>query len=174
MRESVRAHVARWKFNGSVRPDFAQVPKEGEESVWDYPRPPACTLFQPEITIFDKEGGNLVAKTKAALKMAETSSPPTFYINPKDVDLSALVKIPSQSSRCEWKGLATYWAFKSNPTFPVAWSYRDPEPEYKEIKDFLAFYPSRAVCFVGEERVAAQKSEFYGGWVLKNLVGPWK
>ena len=29
-------------------------------------------------------------------------------------------------------------------------------------------------CFLGEERVIPQPGAFYGGWITKDLIGPFK
>ncbi|KAL3896847.1 MAG: hypothetical protein SGCHY_003813 [Lobulomycetales sp.] len=166
MRKKLADAVARWKYIGNERPDFAIVPAEGEESVWLYPRPPACLPAKARITVRDPKDGSLIAS-------AETSSPPVFCVPPSDVSVS-LLEIPGRSSICEFKGAATYLALPRAASKVVAWTYRHPEPEYLEIQNFVAFYPSAVDCFLGEEQVKAQKSDYYGGWVFKGLVGPWK
>ena len=57
----------------------------------------------------------------------------------------------------------------------VAWTYRDPTPAYEALRDHVAFYPGRVdVAWMGDERVQAQASDFYGGWITADLVGPFK
>ena len=57
----------------------------------------------------------------------------------------------------------------------AAWSYPKPVPAFHSIRDHLAFYPSRVeACFVAGERVTAQEGDFYGGWITKAIVGPFK
>jgi len=57
----------------------------------------------------------------------------------------------------------------------AAWSYPDPVPTYAALRDHLCFYPSRMdACWLGDERVAAQAGDFYGGWITAELVGPFK
>lgn len=52
---------------------------------------------------------------------------------------------------------------------------QESDPHFREIKDYLAFYPSRMdECRIGEQRVAAQAGDFYGGWITPNIVGPFK
>jgi hypothetical protein len=62
----------------------------------------------------------------------------------------------------------------SEPLRPVGWSYPDPYPAFSPIRDFLCFYPGRVECFVGGEEVRPQNSEFYGGWITCEVVGPFK
>ena len=45
----------------------------------------------------------------------------------------------------------------------------------KALKDYISFYASKAEkCIVNGEIVKKQEGEFYGGWITKNLTGPFK
>ncbi|GAA0871108.1 DUF427 domain-containing protein [Gangjinia marincola] len=161
-----------WGYNGSERPPFAVVPKEGERSVWDFPRPPAIEPVPQSVIV--RHDRIDIAHTKAALRVLETASPPTYYIPPTDIDMSQLVKLPGKTSMCEWKGTATYWALKSMGNHPIAWSYPKPYPEFQELQDYLAFYPQPLECYVDGVTVTAQPGAFYAGWITPDLVGPFK
>ena len=50
----------------------------GQESVWDYPRPPRLETFAGSITI--ELGGETIASTDRAWRVLETSHPPTYYL----------------------------------------------------------------------------------------------
>lgn len=161
-----------WKYTGQERPAFAEEPAPGQESVWDYPRPPA--LVSSEAVVEVKYGGLLLAKSSACLRVLETASPPTYYIPGQDVDWSTLVRIDG-SSFCEWKGRATYWALASDPEARgVAWSYASPNERFAAIDGCVSFYPGRVDCRVNGEQVQPQPGEFYGGWVTKSVTGPFK
>ncbi len=160
-----------WTHTGKARPDFAETPGPGEESVWDYPRPPALVEDAREIEV--RDGDALIARTSHSYRILETASPPTFYLPPDCVEPGRLVRVGG-SSACEWKGIAAYWALASNPATPVAWSYPDPRPAFARIKDHFAFYPDRLACFVSGERVRPQPGRFYGGWITAEVVGPFK
>lgn len=161
-----------WKFKGQSRPDFAVEPGPGQESVWDYPRPPALVPANRLVKV--RSGDDLLARSARAMRVLETASPPTFYLPPEDIAMDKLVR-SSGASYCEWKGVAQYWVLaNSTGQQPVAWSYPDPTPAFIAIKDWLCFYPSGVECYVDGERVRAQKSEFYGGWVTDDIVGPFK
>ena len=56
----------------------------------------------------------------------------------------------------------------------VGWSYETPNPRFEVITGFMSFYPSKAACFVDDVRVQPQPSDFYGGWVTKEVIGPFK
>lgn len=160
-----------WNYRGQSRPDFATEPEAGQESVWDYPRPPALVACSRRIRI-ESDAGE-IASTNASYRVLETASPPTFYLPPLSVDGSLLVAVGG-SSFCEWKGAASYLALTSDPGTPVAWCYPDPKPAFTEIRDYLGFYPGRVACFVDDERVQAQAGGFYGGWITSDVVGPFK
>jgi uncharacterized protein (DUF427 family) len=146
-----------------------------QESVWDYPRPPRLELCPEPIRVL--AAGLVLADTRRALRILETSHPPTYYLPPEDVRMDWLIPNP-QRSFCEYKGLAHYWdlALPGHPVrAAVAWSYLDPTPAYADLSQFLAFYPSRVdECWVGDERVRPQEGDFYGGWLTSNLTGPFK
>ncbi len=161
-----------WKYTGQQRPDFAIDVQPDEESVWDYPRPPAIKPDNRDIIVGEKD--NIIVKSCNALRILETAGPPTFYIPVNDIDMSSLQQVQG-SSFCEWKGNASYWALANNTNKEViAWSYSDPNSSFTVIKDYLSFYPGRIPCFVNGERVKPQPGHFYGGWVTNEIVGPWK
>ena len=161
-----------WKFTGRSRPPFAIEPKQGEESVWDYPRPPALVEDGRHITV--RYGVEVIASTHDAYRVLETASPPTVYIPPQDILLEKLVQVRG-SSFCEWKGAANYWALADQEEKgAVGWSYKKPNPAFSEIKDYVSFYPGRVGCYIDDERVRPQPGGFYGGWVTDEIVGPYK
>ena len=162
-----------WSYVGQKRPPFAVAPKCGQESVWDYPRPPRLENDSREVTV--RVGDTVIARTRRAVRVLETASPPTFYLPFKDVRLEILEPGPA-SSRCEWKGEARYWTvvFTDQRFERVAWSYEDPFPGFGPIRGYLSFYPARFECYVGSVRVKAQPGHFYGGWVTPEVVGPFK
>ncbi len=162
-----------WEYYGQKRPSFAITPKKGEESVWDYPRPPGIIPDSREVLI--RLGDTVIVETKQAIRILETASPPTFYLPPSDINFEFLIKSPG-TSRCEWKGAATYWdvVTPSKKLEKVGWSYPEPFDEFREISGYLSFYPAHLDCFVDGERVRPQPGGFYGGWITKEIVGPVK
>jgi uncharacterized protein (DUF427 family) len=168
------AEREKWRNFPRVRPPDIVIPGPGQESVWDYPRPPRVEAVTARVRV--EFGGTVLAESTRSLRVCETSSPPVYYIPPSDVDLSSL--LPSErSSFCEWKGVAHYWSVASGARVAkdAGWSYPDPDPGYEAIRDYLSFYPRRMdACYVGEHRVTPQPGFYYGGWVTPNLVGPFK
>lgn len=160
-----------WKHRGDTRPPFAETPAEGQESVWDYPRPPALVSDHREVIVTDAAGP--LTTTRAALRVLETASPPTFYVPMADTAMERLVPAAGQSF-CEWKGPAQYWALAIEPANPVAWSYPRPLAPFEGLADHLGFYPGRINCTVDGEVVRPQDGGFYGGWITDEVVGPFK
>jgi uncharacterized protein (DUF427 family) len=149
-------------------------PGPGQESVWDYPRPPRLEPCTRLIRVVFN--GEVVAETQRAFRVLETSHPPVFYIPPEDVK-SKLLHRSSRSSFCEWKGRARYFTLSvgDRQSPDAAWSYPDPTPAFESILDHLAFYPSRVdECTVDGEVVRSQPGDFYGGWITSEIVGPFK
>lgn len=90
--------------------------------------------------------------------------------------MDLLVK-SSNNSFCEWKGAASYYSIRteSRTARDAAWCYHSPNSTYATLKDHLAFYASQVdECFVDEEKVEAQPGDFYGGWITKDIIGPFK
>ncbi len=162
-----------WQFTGKRRPDFAIQAGEGQESVWDYPRPPICVADSREVIVRYRD--LLIAKTNGAVRILETASPPTFYLPPADIDFEILERA-SGSSFCEWKGAATYWSLTidNQKLENVGWSYETPSQRFLSIANYLSFYPAKLTCTVDGELVRAQPGGFYGGWVTDEIIGPYK
>jgi len=149
-------------------------PKAGQESVWDYPRPPRVEATSKHIKVIFN--GEVIAETNNAKRVLETSHPPTYYIPPEDVRFD-LLEPSSRSTVCEFKGAATYYSININGAESpnAAWAYATPRPGFESIRDHVTFYASRVdACFVGDEQVAAQEGDFYGGWITSDIVGPFK
>jgi uncharacterized protein (DUF427 family) len=122
-----------------------------------------------------KLGAIEVARTQRAVRMVETSHPPTFYLPRTDVVMAHLER-SGRGSRCEWKGLCTYYDVIADGERIEggAWSYEEPFAEAASIAGHLAFYASRLACFVAGEQAQPQPGGFYGGWITPELVGPFK
>jgi uncharacterized protein (DUF427 family) len=168
------AERAKWRNFPRVRPPDIVPAGPGQESVWDYPRPPRIEPVARRVRV--EFGGRVIAESSRALRVCETSSPPVYYLPPTDTDLTGL--LPSErTSFCEWKGVARYWTVQTGAHVAkdAAWSYPAPDVGYEAIRDYVSFYPRRMdSCYVGEDRVTPQPGFYYGGWVTPDLVGPFK
>ncbi len=148
--------------------------ENGIEDVWRYPRPPAIEPVNQPIEI--DFGGQLIACTTAALRVLETTHPPVYYLPQASFRDCELLPVAGESF-CEWKGLARYWSIRSGAKIAqhCSWSYPTPSLAYAALRDCLAVYAGAMdACRVGGETVTPQPGGFYGGWVTKNLKGPFK
>jgi uncharacterized protein (DUF427 family) len=150
-------------------------PGPGQESVWDYPRPPAVVASEELVRVV--HAGHVVAETRRAIRVLETSQPPGYYLPLDDLDTSVL-RASSTRTFCEWKGAASYVDLVvpgAEPVTDAGWTYPSPSSRFAAIADHVAFYPQRVdACFVDDEQVAANEGDFYGGWITSKVVGPFK
>jgi uncharacterized protein (DUF427 family) len=146
----------------------------GQESVWDYPRPPRLERTSSTIEVI--LGGTSVIRTTHAFRVLETSHPPVYYL-PVAEFAAASLRPAHGRSFCEWKGTATYFDVVAGSTVAeaAAWGYPEPTPAFTELVDHVAVYPAAMDrCTVDGEVVAAQPGRFYGGWITDGVVGPFK
>lgn len=149
-------------------------PAKGQESVWDYPRPPRLESVSKHLRII--HAGMVIADTNRAFRVLETSHPPTYYLPEADFLVDILVPVQG-SSFCEFKGMAHYYDIKvgSRVATRAAWGYKNPNPAFKELQATVSVYAHKVeTCLVGDEPVQAQEGDFYGGWITKDIVGPFK
>ncbi|MDJ0593177.1 MAG: DUF427 domain-containing protein [Pleurocapsa sp. MO_226.B13] len=150
-------------------------PQPGQESVWDYPRPPRLERSPKPIKVIFN--GVTIADSCNTYRVLETSHPPVYYIPPEDLKTEYLQPASSQRSFCEWKGFASYYnlTVKDKQVNNAGWYYPQPTDNFTPIKNYVAFYPSKMdACYVDGELVKAQEGDFYGGWITKDIVGPFK
>jgi uncharacterized protein (DUF427 family) len=157
----------------STRPDPEPV-GPGQESAWDYPRPPRLEPVTARLTVV--LGGVTVADTTRAFRVLETSHPPNYYLPPDDILPGALER-STGGSFCEWKGRARYFTVRAGTRVEAdaAWAYGSPSPAFAAITDHVAFYAGRMdACTVDGEVVVPQPGGFYGGWITAAVAGPFK
>lgn len=152
----------------------SSAPGPGQESVWDYPRPPRLEKVTDMLRV--SFAGETIAETYCGHRVVETSHPPVYYFPPSDVRQEFLVAAAGHSF-CEFKGLAHYWTIEARGerSERAAWSYPEPSSGFWSIQYHIAFYPSRVEgCWVGDEKIQAQPGDYYGGWITSRIVGPFK
>ena len=157
-----------------VRPEVA---RPGQESVWDYPRPPRVEPTGEQVVV--RLGGVVVAETDRvhpALRVLETSHPPTYYL-PVGAFAAGSLEPGEDSSWCEFKGAAAYLDLVGGDVRAAgaAWTYPRPSPGFEVLADHVALYPGRVdEVTVEGERVRPQAGGFYGGWITDRVAGPFK
>ncbi|HEX2914557.1 MAG TPA: DUF427 domain-containing protein [Chloroflexia bacterium] len=149
-------------------------PGPGQESVWDYPRPPRVEDTDKHIKVIFN--GVVIAETNRAKRVLETSHPPVYYIPPDDLKLEYFSPT-ERLTFCEWKGQASYYDITvgNKKARNAAWYYPHPNSVYSEITSYVAIYPGMMdACYVNHEKVKPQPGDFYGGWITEDIVGPFK
>ena len=174
----VKVRPYRDKWDPHFRPPGVEAAGPGQESVWDYPRPPIIVPAPAEMRV--EHAGQLIARSSAALEVKETAGAPVPYFPPDHVQIDRLVA-NGRVSVCEWKGAARSFDYVSPDGTRIedaAWSYPDPFddlPEgYAAIAGWFAFYPAKLDCFVDAEKARSQPGGLYGGWITDRVRGPVK
>jgi uncharacterized protein (DUF427 family) len=147
----------------------------GQESVWDYPRPPALVRSDEKVTV--RHGGIVVAESERAWRILETAHAPAYYIPAEDVRTD-LLAASRTTTVCEFKGRATYADLIVPGHLPVrdaCWWFPQPTAQYAAMASAICFYPQRVdECTVDGELVVPLESPFYGDWPTSRIAGPWK
>jgi uncharacterized protein (DUF427 family) len=151
------------------------VPGPGQESVWDYPRPPALERIHSHIVIV--LGGAVIVDATEGFRVLETSHPPVYYLPASAFAPACLQPSRPRASFCEWKGWASYFTLESagRREVDVAWAYPDPTEAFRAMAGYVAVYPGRMdACSVDGLGVSPQPGGFYGGWITPGVTGPFK
>ena len=146
----------------------------GEESVWDYPRPPRVQPSRSRVVV--RLGGTVIVDTTASVRVLETSHPPVYYL-PRSAFADGSLIAAAGSSFCEYKGVAKYLSVTARDATAerAAWFYPTPSPGYEQLIDHVALYPGLMdSCEVDGETVLPEAGGFYGGWITSRVVGPFK
>lgn len=146
----------------------------GQESVWDYPRPPRVETSPDRVVI--RFGGRVIAETSDAVRVLETSHPPVYYV-PETAFVAGVLTPAPGSTWCEFKGRAEYFDVTVGDAVVrrAAWHYPEPSRGFEQLVGMVAVYPGLMdSCEVGDEVVRPQEGDFYGGWVTSRIVGPFK
>lgn len=147
----------------------------GQESVWDYPRPPRLERTPKRLLVV--LGGETIADTVEAFRVLETGHPPVYYLPPSAFAPGALTPGRARGSFCEWKGWASYFSVRGGGQTEqdAAWAYPQPAPGFEAMAGYVALYAGRVDrCTVDGEPVTPQPGGFYGGWITSDVVGPFK
>ena len=144
------------------------------EHVSEYPRPPAVVPCERRVRV--ELGGELLVDSTSALRVLETTHPPTIYVPRDDVRQEFLEPSAHRTTWCEFKGTAHYIDARAGDRYveAVAWTYPQPSAGYEALRDRVAFYVSRVdAAWLDDERVRAEESDFYGGWITEEIdAGP--
>ncbi|HET9847514.1 MAG TPA: DUF427 domain-containing protein [Candidatus Dormibacteraeota bacterium] len=137
---------------------------EEDDEVFVHPRDPyhRVDVLNSSRHIQVVVGGEVVAETTRPRILLETGLPPRYYIPKLDVRLDLLTPT-STTTRCPYKGKASYWSLTVNGKEykDIVWGYPAPIPECPKIENLLCFY---------DEKVDAV---YVDGELQKRPVTPW-
>jgi len=154
--------------------DVRIAPGAGQESAWDYPRPPRLETVRRHVIVMF--GGVAIADTAEAVRLLETANPPVYYLSPLYIRLE-LMTLNAHHTHSETLGTASYYdlTLDGRTVRNAAWVYTDPLPGYEKIRGRIAFFAGKVdAAFVDGERVTPQPGSFGGGWITGDVVGPFK
>jgi uncharacterized protein (DUF427 family) len=102
------------------------------------------SIARNERRVVIKVAGQVIADTRAALRLQEASYPAVLYIPRADADMSKLQRT-EHTTYCPYKGDCSYYSIASggSKSINAVWSYEKPYASVAKIDHHLAFYPSR-------------------------------
>jgi uncharacterized protein (DUF427 family) len=105
--------------------------------------------------------GHTVAESDRPVLLEETGLPTRYYL-PRDDVRTELLRATDTSTRCPYKGQASYWSLEveGRTHDDVVWSYETPIPEAEAITGLLCFYNERVDLVVGGQPVERPVTPF--------------
>ena len=115
-----------------MRPPSPDPTGPGQESVWDYPRPPRLEHVDRRIVV--EFAGEVIVDTRDVVRVLETSHPPVYYL-PIDALVPGVLRRGEGASFCEFKGRAAYFDVTVNGrvTPRVGWTYPEPSRGFEDL-----------------------------------------
>ncbi len=136
---------------------------EEDEEVFVHPRDPyhRVDILQSSRHVKVRVNGELVAETERPKILFETGLPPRYYIPPEDVREDVLVS-SKKTTRCPYKGVASYWSIEvgAERVEDLIWYYPEPIPEAAKIKGLLAFFNEKVDLEVDGELQERPKTQW--------------
>ena len=168
------AEKAAWRYLTPERPelkdhvafywDKVDAWFEEDDEVFVHPRNPyhRVDVLNSSRHIKVVVGGVVVAETRRPRLLFETGLPTRYYIPKVDTRLD-LMAPTTTSTRCPYKGKASYWSLNVNGKEykDIVWGYPASIPECPKIENLLCFY---------DEKVDAV---YVDGELQKKPVTPW-
>jgi uncharacterized protein (DUF427 family) len=124
---------------------------EEDDEVWVHPRDPyhRVDVLRSSRHVQVKIGEEIVADTRRPYLLFETGLPTRYYIPKVDTRLD-LLEDSSTTSRCPYKGVASYYSVRIGNELveDVAWYYPLPIPECPKIENMICFFNERVEATV--------------------------
>jgi uncharacterized protein (DUF427 family) len=136
---------------------------EEDEEVFVHPRDPyhRVDILESSRHVKVSVNGEVVAETERPKVLFETGLPPRYYIPPEDVRAEALLT-SEKTTRCPYKGVASYWSVEAGGerVEDLIWYYPEPIPEAAKIKGLLAFFNEKVDLEVDGEMQERPKTQW--------------
>ncbi len=136
---------------------------EEDEEVFVHPRDPyhRIDILESSRHVKIRVNGEVVAETERPRILFETGLPPRYYIPPEDVREDVLVG-SQKTTRCPYKGVASYWSVEAGGerVEDLVWYYPEPIPEAAKIEGHLAFFNERVDLEVDGEKQERPKTQW--------------
>jgi uncharacterized protein (DUF427 family) len=117
---------------------------EEDEPVIGHPHDPfkRIDVLRSDRRVVVSHGGEVLADSRRAMALYETSLPTRWYLPRDDVRLD-LLEASTTRTVCAYKGEASYYSLASGAAADVAWYYPDPLHDAARVRDHVCFYAER-------------------------------
>jgi uncharacterized protein (DUF427 family) len=136
---------------------------EEDEPVYVHPRDPykRVDILASSRHVRVELDGVTVADSRQPRILFETGLPPRYYLPLADVRMD-LLRPSAATSRCPYKGTASYWSVDTGTAVheDVVWIYRTPLPESQKIAGLACFYNEKVDVFIDGERQERPRTHF--------------
>ncbi len=127
---------------------------EEDDEVYVHPRDPykRIDVLQSSRHVQVHVNGELVADTHRPRLLFETNLPTRYYIPKVDVRLD-LLEDSDRTTRCPYKGVASYYSVRARDGVAkdIAWYYPLPIPECPKIENMICFFNEKVDIHVDGE-----------------------
>jgi uncharacterized protein (DUF427 family) len=136
---------------------------EEDDEVFVHPRDPysRVDVLHSSRHVRVELDGQLLAESRRPRLLFETGLPTRYYLPKQDARME-LLEPSDTTTRCPYKGVATYWSLRSGETVvpDIVWSYPAPIPECAKIENLLCFFNERVDIFVDGELQPRPQTEW--------------
>lgn len=117
---------------------------EEDEPVIGHPHDPfkRIDVLRSDRRVVVSHEGVVLADSRRAMALFETSLPTRWYLPRDDVRLDLLTQSETHTV-CAYKGTASYLSLASGAAADIAWFYPDPLHDAEGVRDLVCFFAER-------------------------------
>lgn len=127
---------------------------EEDDEVFVHPRDPysRVDVLHSSRRVRVELDGHVLAESTRPRLLFEGVLPIRYYLPKQDVRMD-LLEPTATTTRCPYKGVASYWSVRHGGTLipDLVWSYPSPIPECPKIENLLCFFNEKVDLFVDGE-----------------------